>query len=156
MKVKILVVGKNKDQYISLAESEYLKRIQPFLPVEMIVVPSIKNSASMSPKKTVALEGEKILRLKPENAYSIALDEKAKQFSSVGFAKNMQKLMTYQTKPICFIIGGAYGIAADVKQKCDQIISLSKMTFTHQMVRIILLEQIYRAMTILKGKKYHH
>lgn len=156
MKIKIVVVGKNKDQYVSLAEAEYLKRLQAYLPIETLVVPALKNYKNMKPGKIISREGDKILRFLPKNAYLIALDETGKQFSSISFAKNLKKIMNYQSKPIFFIIGGAYGISKQVKRKCAQIISFSKLTFTHQMIRIILLEQIYRAMTILKGKKYHH
>lgn len=156
MKVNILVVGKNKDEFVNLAEKEYLKRLQSFLTVNLIVIPINKINPKVEIEKVKNFEAEKILHKIPEKSYSIALDENGKSFTSLDFANHLNNLLASQNKPLYFIIGGPYGLANSVKRRCDELLSLSKMTFTHQMVRIILLEQIYRAMTIIKGKKYHY
>lgn len=156
MKIVILMVGKDKQRFITEATNEYLKRLQGYLNVETITVPSPNVGNKTNPGKIIKLESGAISDKLPDDCYSIILDQRGKQYSSRGFAKKFQKLLNYQSKPIYFIIGGAYGITKSVKREANQIISLSKMTFTHQMTRVILLEQIYRAMTIIKGKKYHH
>jgi len=156
MKVNILVVEKNKDEFVNLAEKEYLKRLQSFLTVNLLVIPINKINPKTEIEKAKNLESDKILKRIPERSYVIALDENGKSFTSLDFANHLNNLFVSQNKPLYFIIGGPYGLANSVKRRCDELFSLSKMTFTHQMVRIILLEQIYRAMTIIKGKKYHY
>ncbi len=156
MKVNILVVEKNKDEFVNLAEKEYLKRLQSFLTVNLLVIPINKINPKTEIAKAKNLESDKILKRIPERSYVIALDENGKSFTSLDFANHLNNLFVSQNKPLYFIIGGPYGLANSVKRRCDELFSLSKMTFTHQMVRIILLEQIYRAMTIIKGKKYHY
>lgn len=156
MKVNILVVGKNKDEFVNLAEKEYLKRLQSFLTVNLVVIPINKINPKTEIEKAKNLESDKILKRIPERSYVIALDENGKSFTSLDFANHLNNLFASQNKPLYFIIGGPYGLGNSVKCRCDELFSLSKMTFTHQMIRIILLEQIYRAMTIIKGKKYHY
>ena len=153
MKLNIIVVGKNKDDFVTLAETEYLKRLQPFISVNLIVIHSNKINPKIEIDKIKNLESEKILKRIPNNSFSIALDEKGKEYNSIGFANYFNQLLQLHSKSVYFIIGGPYGLSDKVKEHCREVISLSKMTFTHQMVRIILLEQIYRAMTIIKGKK---
>ncbi|MCK4359925.1 MAG: 23S rRNA (pseudouridine(1915)-N(3))-methyltransferase RlmH [Candidatus Cloacimonetes bacterium] len=156
MHINILMVGKNKDEFVALAEKEYLKRLQPFLSVNLVIIPSNKINSKAEVEKVKNFESEKILKRITEKSFLIALDEKGRHYTSIEFANHLNKLLVSQNKPLCFIIGGTYGLANELKKHCDEIISLSKMTFTHQMIRIILLEQIYRAMTIIKGKKYHY
>jgi len=156
MKVNILVVGKNKDEFVNLAEKEYLKRLQPYLSVSLIVTPSVNIGRHTEIEKVKDLESAKILKRIPGNSFSIALDEKGEEFTSIEFANYFNQILQLQSKSIYFITGGPYGLSNKVKEHCSEVISLSKMTFTHQMVRIILLEQLYRAMTIIKGKKYHY
>ncbi|MEA3475700.1 MAG: 23S rRNA (pseudouridine(1915)-N(3))-methyltransferase RlmH [Candidatus Cloacimonadota bacterium] len=156
MKVNILVVGKNKDEFVNLAEQEYLKRLQPYLSIKLVTIPSIKVSQHVEIKKIKNAEAEIILKRIPDNSFSIALDEKGNEFTSIEFANHLNKLLVSQNKTLYFIVGGPHGLSDKVKEYCDEIISLSKLTFTHQIIRIILLEQIYRAMTIIKGKKYHY
>lgn len=156
MKLNILAVGKTKDEFVNLAEKEYLKRLQSFLTVNLIVIPINKITPKTEIEKAKNLESDKILKRIPERSYVIALDENGKSFTSLDFANHLNNLFVSQNKPLYFIIGGPYGLANSVKCRYDELFSLSKMTFTHQMIRIILLEQIYRAMTIIKGKKYHY
>ena len=156
MYINILAIGKTKEEFVNLAEKEYLKRLKPFITVNLTIIPMNKINPKTEINKVKNWEAEKILHRIPEKLYSIALDEKGKSFTSIEFANHINKLLVSQNKPIYFIIGGPYGLSGQVKEYCNEIISLSKMTFTHQMIRIILLEQLYRAMTIIKGKKYHY
>jgi len=156
MNITILVIGKNKDEYISLAENEYLKRLSGFCSLTIKNVPTPKYTKNQSIEKIKELEGKAVLGKLPEQCYIIALDEGGKEFTSRDFASHLNKLLVSQNKPLYFLIGGPYGFSQEIKNRADELLSLSQLTFTHQMVRIILLEQLYRGFTILKGKKYHY
>jgi len=156
MNITILAIGKNKDEYISLAESEFLKRLSGFCSLTIKNVPTPKYSKNQSVDKIKELEGKAVLDKLPDQCYVIALDEGGKEFTSNGFAQHLNKILVTHNKPLYFLIGGPYGFSDEVKHRSDEILALSQLTFTHQMVRIILLEQLYRAFTILKGKKYHY
>ncbi len=156
MKLTIIAVGKNKDDFIRLAEEEYLKRLQSFCEVEMVYTPSVSNIKNQSIEKLKQIEGTTLLEKIPEKAYIIALDEHGKEYSSKVFASHLSKSLAMYNKPFYFVIGGPYGLSRKVLDHADEKLALSKLTFTHQMVRIILLEQLYRAFTIMKGKKYHY
>ena len=156
MNITILAIGKNKDEYISLAEKEFLKRLSAFCSLTIETVPTPKYTKNQSVPKIKESEGKALLDKLPEKCYVIALDEGGKEFTSKGFATHLNKILTTFNKPIYFLIGGPYGFSDEVKQRSDELLALSQLTFTHQMVRIILLEQLYRAFTILKGKKYHY
>ncbi len=156
MSITILAVGKNKDEYITLAENEYVKRFSGFCSLKIETVSTPKYKRNQSVEKIKEGEGKAILTALPNQCYLIALDESGKEYSSQGFAQHLNKILVTHNKPIYFMIGGPYGFSQEVKNRADELLSLSQLTFTHQMVRIILLEQIYRAFTILKGKKYHY
>ncbi len=146
MRIRIIEVGKTKDSYISQGVSEYLKILSPYAQVEIVDVKA---------EKTVELEAEKILKQIKEDNFVVALDENGKQFSSIEFADEMKKFKD-SGQSIVFVIGGAFGLGDAVKKRANLVLSFSKMTFTHQMIRLILLEQIYRAVCIILGKEYHH
>ncbi|MBN2018546.1 MAG: 23S rRNA (pseudouridine(1915)-N(3))-methyltransferase RlmH [Candidatus Cloacimonetes bacterium] len=156
MKITILAVGKNKDEYITLAENEFLKRLSSScsLALETVATPKYKKNQLI--EKIKEIEGNSILSALPDQCYVIALDENGDQHTSKEFSRHLNRILVSQNKPLYFIIGGPYGFSKGVKDRADELLSLSQLTFTHQMVRIILLEQIYRAFTILKGKKYHY
>ena len=156
MNISILAIGKNKDEYISLAEGEFMKRLSAYCSIKLDTIQTIKYSKSQSIDKIKEFEGKAVLNKLPEQCYVIALDECGKEFTSKGFARHLNKVLVTYNKPLYFLIGGPYGFSEDVKERSDELLSLSQLTFTHQMVRIILLEQLYRAFTILKGKKYHY
>jgi len=156
MNITILAVGKNKDEYISLAENEFLKRLSGFCSLALETVSTSKYRKNQTIEKIKEGEGNSILAALPDQCYVIALDECGKEFTSKNFARHLNKLLVSQNKPLYFVIGGPYGFSQEVKDRADELLSLSQLTFTHQMVRIILLEQLYRAFTILKGKKYHY
>ena len=156
MKIKLICVGKTVKKYLQEGESEYLKRLKHYCPVEMIEIPELKNVKKLSKGQIKTEEGNLILsKLKPQEQL-ILLDENGAQFGSVQFSKFIQKRKNQGGKSIVFVIGGAYGFSEEVYAKAQSKISLSPMTFSHQMVRLFFLEQLYRAHTILKGEPYHH
>ncbi len=156
MSITILVIGKNKDEYITLAENEYVKRLSGFCSLKIETVSTPKYKRNQSVEKIKECEGKAILAALPDQCYVITLDEGGKQHTSKDFARQLNRILVSQNKPLYFVIGGPYGLFQEVKDRADELLSLSQLTFTHQMVRIILLEQLYRAFTILKGKKYHY
>ena len=155
MTTTLLFVGKTTDAHIEALCQEYLKRLTHYLPVKVQVIPELRNTKSMSPDQQKQAEGELILRAVPQSAELILLDEHGKEYRSVEFAGQIQKKMS-SGRDIFFVIGGPYGFSTAVYERATSKISLSQMTFSHQMVRLFLIEQIYRAMTILRGEPYHH
>jgi 23S rRNA (pseudouridine1915-N3)-methyltransferase len=156
MKISLWAIGKANDAYVKDGITEFTKRISKYFPVEWTIIPVPKNAGMMSEMDLKKKEGEIILNwLKPDD-YLVALDEHGKQFSSEGLAEFIQERGSASTKNIVFIIGGAFGLDATVIQKAKLKWSLSQLTFPHQLVRLILAEQLYRACTILKNEKYHH
>lgn len=155
MKLIILFTGKTSISYINDGIADYFKRLKFYIKTEIIIVPDIKNTRSMPEQEIRKKEGENILNAIPSGSYIILLDKDGKVFSSEELAVFFNKRII-ERRDICMIIGGAYGFSEDVYSKADNRMSLSKLTFSHQMVRMILLEQIYRAFSILKGEKYHH
>ncbi|MCF8370009.1 MAG: 23S rRNA (pseudouridine(1915)-N(3))-methyltransferase RlmH [Bacteroidales bacterium] len=156
MKITLLLIGKTDKSYIKEAVEVYAKRLVHYIPFEMQVIPDIKNAKKQSTDQLKQKEGEAILSALSPGAELILLDEGGKEFSSTGFAALLEKKMITGTRQLCFVIGGAYGFSPEVYQKADMKFSLSKMTFSHQMVRMIFVEQLYRAFTIIKGEPYHH
>lgn len=156
MKTTFLVIGKTNFDYLKEGIPIYKKRLQHYLSFEMMVIPDIKQRKKLSEAQIKQKEGEEVLKKIKSGDYLILLDEKGKSFSSVGFAHFLEKRLQHSSKRLVFLIGGAYGFSETVYKRANAQISLSKMTFSHQMVRLIFLEQLYRAMTILKGEPYHH
>ena len=155
MTTTLLFVGKTTDAHIEALCQEYLRRLTHYLPVKVQVIPELRNTKAMSPDQQKQAEGELILRAVPQSAELILLDEHGKEYRSVEFAGQIQKKMS-SGRDIFFVIGGPYGFSTAVYERANSKISLSQMTFSHQMVRLFLIEQIYRAMTILRGEPYHH
>lgn len=156
MKIEIWTLGKTTEAYLREGETTYLKRLQKYLSCKMEVLPEIKLGKNVSPELQMQKEKDLLHKyLKKVNAYVVLLDETGKEFTSPTFANHLQKLIQQQGK-ILFIIGGAYGFDPEIKALANEKIALSQMTFSHQMVRLFLLEQLYRAMTILNNEKYHH
>lgn len=155
MKITLLVVGKTTDsRLISLIE-DYRKRLIHYVPFELVVLPDLKNTKSLSEEQIKTAEGETILRFVTPSMDVILLDEHGREFRSVEYAEWLQKKMG-SGKDLTLVIGGPYGFSEAVYQRADGKVSLSRMTFSHQMIRIMVIEQIYRAMTILRGEPYHH
>ena len=156
MKISLWSIGKQNDSYIKEGVEEFTKRITKYFPVEWNILPVPKNAGMLSEMDLKKREGEMILQwLKPDD-YLIALDEHGKQFSSERLSQFLQQRASDSTKNLVFLIGGAYGLDAPVLQRAKTTWSLSQLTFPHQLVRLILAEQIYRACTILRNEKYHH
>lgn len=155
MKVTLLVVGKTTDLHIDALIQGYQKRLTHYLPFALQVIPELKNTKALSPEQQKQAEGDLILKAVTANTDLILLDEHGKEFRSVEFADYLQKRMS-SGRDVVFVVGGPYGFADTVYQRANGKISLSKMTFSHQMVRLFFVEQSYRAMTILRGEPYHH
>ncbi len=156
MKVELWMIGKTNKNYLQEGIREYEKRLRRYLPFSMEVIPDVKNAGKMSPAQLKEKEGQLILdRLKTEDLL-ILLDEKGKHFTSEDFAREMEKLLSQSHRRLIFLIGGAYGFSENVYQRAQKKLALSKMTFSHQMIRLFFLEQLYRAMTILKNEPYHN
>ena len=155
MKIKLLLVGKTTDESIRRIEADYEKRISRYTSFESIV---IDNSAIRTGPEPVirTKEGELILKRVSPADHLILLDERGKSYSSVQFAAEVNNWMTSSKKTVVMTIGGAYGFSDEVKKRANGLVSLSAMTFSHQIVRIIMLEQVYRAFTILNNEPYHH
>ena len=157
MKIKIYCIGKIKEQYLKDGINEYLKRISAYTNTEIIEVSDSKvpeNPNNFEISKAKNEEGERVLKLL-KNDYLIGLDLNKKELTSEEFADLISKKMVEGGSSISFVIGGSYGLSDELKQRCNTSISLSKMTFLHQMTRLILLEQIYRAFKILNNETYH-
>lgn len=156
MKIKLICIGKTGKDFLIAGEQEYLNRLKHYVSVERIEIPDIKNAKSLSIDQIKELEGKEILSKLQSGDQLILLDENGKLFSSTEFADFLQQKFNQGGKGLVFVIGGAYGFSSEVYEKSIFKISLSKMTFSHQMIRMIFFEQVYRAMTILKGEPYHH
>ena len=156
MKIWFWSVGKAHDNYVKEGITEFTKRISKYYPVEWTIIPVPKNAGMLSEMDLKKREGETILQWLKQDDYLIALDEHGKQFSSEGLSEFLQERASASTKNIIFLIGGAFGLDAAVLKRAQLKWSLSQLTFPHQLVRLILAEQVYRACTILQNEKYHH
>jgi 23S rRNA (pseudouridine1915-N3)-methyltransferase len=156
MKVLIIHCGKTEEEYVVEGVEKYETRLKHYLPIETIYLPALKNTKAMSKEEQKEKEGASILSKVQNTDFIILLDEKGKQFTSVGFSKYITQHMNGGTRRIVFITGGPYGFSEEVYLKANYKIALSSMTFSHQMVRLFFIEQLYRAMTIQKGEPYHH
>ena len=156
MKFALLVVGRTVEKHYITAINDYVERIKHYTPFDMEVIPELKNTKSLSMEQQKEKEGELILKALQPGDVVVLLDEHGKEFRSIEFAEWAEKKMHTVNKRLVFIIGGPYGFSKDVYAAAQEKISLSKMTFSHQMIRLIFVEQIYRAMTILNGGPYHH
>lgn len=155
MKITLLVVGKTTSAQVESLIQEYQKRLAHYIPFTLQVVPELKNTKALTSDQQKQAEGELILRAVAQNADLVLLDERGKEYRSIEFADYIQKKMS-SGRDVVFVVGGPYGFSEAVYQRANGKISLSKMTFSHQMVRLFFVEQIYRAMTILRGEPYHH
>ena len=158
MKIKIYAIGKIKENYLKIGIEEYLKKIRPYSQIEVVElndepIPNNPNNSEIELAKNK--EGDKVLSLLKNNEYLIGLDLNKKEFDSVEFATYINNKLVDSGASISFVIGGSYGLSDELKKRCNDSISLSKMTFLHQMTRLILLEQIYRAFKILRNETYH-
>ncbi|MCH6200141.1 23S rRNA (pseudouridine(1915)-N(3))-methyltransferase RlmH [Aquiflexum sp. LQ15W] len=156
MQIRLIAVGKTDHAAIQTLLEEYSKRLGFYIKFELEIIHDLKNSKNLSEASQKEKEGELILKRVLTSDELVLLDEQGKQFSSVDFSDYLQKKMNAGLKQLIFVIGGPYGFSAEVYQRANGKISLSKMTFSHQMVRVFFVEQLYRAFTILKNEPYHH
>ena len=154
MKISLLMVGKTTDARLVSLIDEYQQRLKHYVPFELVILPDIKNAKSLTQDQLKAAEGEAILA-KVGTTEVVLLDEHGAEYRSVDFASWLQKKMS-SGRDLTLVIGGAYGFSPAVYERANGKLSLSQMTFSHQMIRLMAIEQIYRAMTILRGEPYHH
>jgi len=156
MKITLLVVGKSTNAHLIKLQEEYQNRLKFYIQFEMTIVPELKNTKNLSINEQLEKEADLIIKQLEYSDEVILLDEKGKQFTSVGFSDFIAKKILASHKRMVFVVGGPYGFSDRIYQRANGKISLSAMTFSHQMIRVIFVEQLYRAMTILKGEPYHH
>ncbi len=156
MKVQVYFIGKTKEKYLRSGEEIFTKRLRHYLPVAFDVLPDIRQAGKMSSEELKIQEGKVLLsRLNPDDRL-ILLDEGGKQYSSVELASWLEKELQRPARRLVLVVGGAFGFSEEIYSRADHLLSLSRMTFSHQMVRVFFLEQLYRAMTILRNEKYHN
>jgi len=155
MKTVLLMVGKTTDKHFAAGIADYAERIGHYMPFDIVVIPELKNTKSLTAEQQKAMEGELILKqLEPTDTVAL-LDERGVEMRSVELASWLQRKRN-TVRRLVFVIGGPYGFADKVYSRANELLSLSKLTFSHQMVRLVFTEQIYRACTIIKGEPYHH
>ena len=155
MKTELIVVGKTTNKHFIAAINDYLERIGHYMPFSVTVIPELRNAKSLSQQQQKDKEGEAILRLLQPSDTVVLLDERGKEPRSIELADWLQR-QQQTARRLVFIIGGPYGFSQQVYSRADSMLSLSRMTCSHQMVRLIFVEQLYRACTIIKGEPYHH
>lgn len=156
MQIELIVIGKTDSKEISTLIEMYLKRVNFYCKFTLNILPDVKSTRKLTAAQQSALEGEAILRQLTEGDYVALLDEHGEEFRSMEYAAWVQKRMNSGVKRLVFVIGGPYGFSEEVYRRANTKISLSKMTFSHQIVRTIFMEQLYRAFTILNNEPYHH
>lgn len=156
MNIRLIAIGKTDNANIQSLTNDYIKRLSFYVKFDLEIIPDIKNARNLTEAQQKEKEGELILSKVAASDTLVLLDENGKSFSSLGFSEEIQKRMNSGIKALTFVIGGPYGFSDAVYARANGKISLSAMTFSHQMVRLFFTEQLYRAFTILKGEKYHH
>ncbi|MBN2274280.1 MAG: 23S rRNA (pseudouridine(1915)-N(3))-methyltransferase RlmH [Bacteroidales bacterium] len=156
MKIKVLNTGATDVPWLREGIDHYMKRLKHYIPVELVFTPEIKARKAASPDYTREQEGQMIMRYLADTDMAVLLDERGKKMTSAGFSEYLQRCMNRGVRNLTFVTGGAYGFSKQVFDHVGERISLSAMTFPHQLVRLIFIEQLYRAFTILKGESYHH
>ena len=155
MKIKLITIGKTDEAYLKEGISKYVSRLKHYVDFETKELPDVKMGKKLNINLQKEVEGKEILKLIKKSDFVVLLDEKGKEFNSVGFSQFIQKRMN-TGMDLIFVIGGPFGFSKELYAQSNMRIALSQMTFSHQMVRLFFIEQIYRSFTILKGEKYHH
>ena len=156
MNIELIVIGKTDQQEVASLVEQYAKRVNHYCKFTVTTIADVKNTRNMAPSRQKQLEGEMILRLISDGDWLVLMDERGRQFTSMEYADWLQKRMLSGVKRLAIVIGGPYGFSDEVYKRANEKISLSKMTFSHQIVRAIFAEQLYRAFTILNNDPYHH
>ncbi|MCK9163255.1 MAG: 23S rRNA (pseudouridine(1915)-N(3))-methyltransferase RlmH [Bacteroidales bacterium] len=156
MNIKLIVVGKTEEKYLKEGIEIFEKRLKFYIPYEMIIIPSLKDTKNLSPQMVKDREGELIIKQVSKADKVVLFDEMGDEFRSIEYANFLQKNMNAGIKTMCFVVGGAFGFSDEVYKIANLKIAMSKMTFSHQMIRLLIVEQLYRAFTILKNEPYHN
>jgi 23S rRNA (pseudouridine1915-N3)-methyltransferase len=156
MKIRVLFTGKTTEAWIRQGIDRYADRIRHYVGFELVEIPDLKQTASLTEEQVKMREGELILKALRPSDHLVLLDERGARFSSVDWARNLEQKAAHLPKDCVFVVGGPYGFSPAVQERSNERLSLSPMTFSHQLVRVVFLEQLYRAMTIMKGEPYHH
>lgn len=156
MKISLICIGKTDDKFIQEGVDKYLKRLKHYINFNIVVIPDVKNVKNMSQTQQMEKEAELFLKQLGNGDMLILLDEHGKELRSIEFADYLEHKMVTSVQHMIFLIGGPYGFADAIKSRSNHSISLSKMTFSHQMIRLFFVEQVYRAFSIMKGEPYHH
>lgn len=156
MNIALIQIGKTDAAYVREGVEEYLKRINRYVKFDGVTIPDVKNTRKLTEDQQKIQEGKAILAQLAASDYVVLLDEKGRQGSSPEFAEWLQKRMNAGVKRLCFVIGGPYGFSKELYARANEMVSLSRMTFSHQLVRVVFAEQLYRAFTILNNEPYHH
>lgn len=156
MEITLIVIGKTNAKYLIEGLDEYTRRLKHYITYNINILPDIKNTKNLTEEQQKETEGKLILNALKPGDFIVLLDERGKEFSSMQFSDYLQRKMNSGLRRLVFVVGGPYGFSKDVYNKADEKLSLSKMTFSHEMIRLFFTEQIYRAMTIIRGEPYHH
>jgi 23S rRNA (pseudouridine1915-N3)-methyltransferase len=156
MKIALLQTGKTAEKYISDGVSDFSLRIRKYAVFDILTIPDLKNTKNMPVAEQKVKEGKTILQALTQDDLVILLDDKGKEFTTLEFAAQLEKIFQLSKKRVVFVIGGPWGFSQEVYGRADMKISLSKLTFSHQLVRLLFVEQLYRALSVLKGDPYHH
>ena len=155
MKTLLILVGKTTDKHFAAGINDYVERIGHYMPFEIVTIPELKNTKSLTEEQQKCLEGDLILKQLQPSDTVVLLDEHGRELRSTEFARWIEQKRN-TARRLVFVVGGPYGFSKEVYARCNEQLSLSKMTFSHQMIRLIFTEQVYRACTIIKGEPYHH
>jgi len=155
MKIRLITIGKTDESYLKEGINKYLSRLKHYVGFEVLEILDVKTGKKLNTLAQKESEGKEILKIISKSDFVVLLDEKGREFSSVGFSQFLQKRMN-TGMDLTFVIGGPFGFSKDIYLRADSKIGLSQMTFSHQMIRLFFIEQLYRSFTILKGEKYHH
>jgi len=156
MKITLVCIGKTDDKFIQEGIEKYLNRLKHYITFNIVVIPDVKNVKNMSQAQQMEKESELFFKQISTMDFVVLLDEKGKEFRSIEFSNYLSQRMVSGVGNMVFLIGGPYGFSNKVRERANYLISLSKLTFSHQMVRLFFVEQVYRAFTIMKGEPYHH
>lgn len=156
MEITLIVIGKTNAKYLIEGLDEYTRRLKHYITYNINILPDIKNTKNLTEEQQKETEGKLILNALKPGDFLVLLDERGKEFSSMQFSDYLQRKMNSGLRRLVFVVGGPYGFSKDVYNKADEKLSLSKMTFSHEMIRLFFTEQIYRAITIIRGEPYHH
>jgi len=156
MKITLIAIGKTEDKYLIEGIDKYLNRLKHYINFSLVIIPDVKNTKNLTEAQQKTKEAELISKQLNNSDIVVLLDEKGKKYSSVQFSQYLNKQMVGSVQNLVFIIGGPYGFDESIHKRANSSISLSDMTFSHQMVRLFFVEQLYRAFTILKNEPYHH